>query len=751
MQLYKDFNNVNLTAILCLINKQLMTIAKRNLSIKKFGSNSAQIDAAKQSIFDTKTVLTGLNFGALGALFNTFLIVPFYGSFCLYFGQVFVLICLLTRGLNAALIAVIISASAVAISQNNPFLFVIMLSEMFVIHMLLKKGYFVLQASFLFWLLIGTPLTLAFIAATSQFNSDILVISGLTQAINGLVCACLSALIYTFVPINSKYRVYKSAPPKFARIIFSLCMLTVTLPTLIVALVFTWKSTNQKEIEISSSLLVQAEQLSLATEDLIQKQKTTLEMGALSLSHTNDLDLAQMLLNHTWQKHSIFTSMAVTSTNGKVLVSAPIKYSRMLQQGQYVTLEQQNYFQESKKTLQAVVSEALVGRHFEQTPMIAVVAPIIKNGEFAGAIQGAIQLDDSKVLNSLNILQKNKQYYVVLDQNKKVVLASKELDIKELSNFDYKTSSNLIVESIPSLSHRGNSYIYQSVTTKNGWEVFVLTEPEAVTFVITDNFYILGFSILTILMIFSLIITSLAKRVTRPLVQLSQFFANPNSTTFDIKDDNVSYEIVKVTEQLSRSKKIMIDFQHQLENQVEEKTHQLRHLNEQLFTLSQKDCLTGLLNRSGFDELANASFRNCIRNHLKISMVLVDIDFFKNINDTYGHPAGDECIKCVAQVLSQFCKRETDVVGRYGGEEFIIMLVGGRVEEHHELLKLILTNIENMSIKVDDATINLTVSMGVSSLKKNYTMSFKEIIKSADEQLYKSKRSGRNKISIYLQ
>jgi diguanylate cyclase (GGDEF)-like protein len=195
----------------------------------------------------------------------------------------------------------------------------------------------------------------------------------------------------------------------------------------------------------------------------------------------------------------------------------------------------------------------------------------------------------------------------------------------------------------------------------------------------------------------------------------------------------------------------MLNFQQQLSEQVQDKTKQLILINQQLYNLAQKDGLTKLLNRSGFDDLAQTTFRSCVRNKIPLSMVIIDIDDFKLINDTYGHPCGDQCIVSIATTLSQYCKRTTDLMGRYGGEEFIILLSGGNIKEHHELTKSIHNSVHNTKISNDDVVVKMTISAGVSSLRTNFGMTYEGLVKSADEQLYKSKRTGKNKISIYAQ
>jgi diguanylate cyclase (GGDEF)-like protein len=303
---------------------------------------------------------------------------------------------------------------------------------------------------------------------------------------------------------------------------------------------------------------------------------------------------------------------------------------------------------------------------------------------------------------------------------------------------------------------QGKSYLYYKASTEHDWTIIVLSSPQLITHIISRNFYILAVSLLTTLIVFAFIANHLSKRITLPLVHLADHFNDTRHPEDIEKEAEVSVELVKVSQRLISSRDVMLNFQQKLSEQVEDKTKQLKSLNRQLYNLAQKDGLTKLLNRSGFDELAQTTFRSCVRNDIPLSMVLIDIDDFKLINDTYGHPFGDKCIVSVAKALNKHCKRNTDLMGRYGGEEFIILLSGGNIEEHHELTKSIhssvqKTQIENNDDVIKDKLVKMTISIGVSSLSTNFGMTYEGLVKSADEQLYKSKRTGKNKISIYAQ
>jgi diguanylate cyclase (GGDEF)-like protein len=619
----------------------LARFRRRDFVIKKLVSQSPQ---HSESVFSAGIFLFGLGFGIMGALTNYFLSIPFYGYFSLYFGQILVLLCLVTRGLNAGIIASVISATALAVKLDDPFLFIILVSETFVVHMMLRNGKTLLLADAIYWLFIGVPLTLLLLILTSATSSELLIISGLTLSINGIFGASLAALIYSFLPIKNVYKKYRVKPPKLATVIFSLCMLTVTLPTIIISLIFTWQNIDQKEQEIANTLTRQSEQI-------------------------------------------------------------------------------------------MYVVDAFVDSHLAAVNTLATTFP---NSDFSLPVQ--------TVLNATAFYE-----YVITDKNNMILFASPKLELVTLSQFSYQPSENLLIDKIPELTFQNNKYLYYQSITQHEWTITVLTSPNIVTQVISKNFYILAACLFITFVVFAIIANQLSKRITLPLVNLANHFNDSSASEDMVSEAEISDEMKKVTDKLINSREIMLNFQQHLSLQVQDKTKQLTTLNNQLYNLAQKDGLTNLLNRSGFDDLANTTFRNCVRNHIPLSMVLIDIDDFKQINDTYGHPFGDTCIISISKTFNRFCKRTTDLLGRYGGEEFIILLSGGDIEEHHELTKRIHRAVQKTKVSSEDIVVRMTISIGVSSMGSNYGMSFEGLVKSADEQLYKSKRTGKNKISIYSQ
>jgi diguanylate cyclase (GGDEF)-like protein len=159
------------------------------------------------------------------------------------------------------------------------------------------------------------------------------------------------------------------------------------------------------------------------------------------------------------------------------------------------------------------------------------------------------------------------------------------------------------------------------------------------------------------------------------------------------------------------------------------------------------DALTGIHNRRFFDENMKRTISSLSRSGSLLSMLMIDIDFFKRYNDSYGHLEGDKCLKIVAETLSNSITRADDFVVRYGGEEFALVLPN--TDEHGARLiaEKALDNIRkrNITHEQNDAADCLTISIGATTGKVEHTHSADDFVKKADEMLYKSKQNGRNR------
>ena len=220
---------------------------------------------------------------------------------------------------------------------------------------------------------------------------------------------------------------------------------------------------------------------------------------------------------------------------------------------------------------------------------------------------------------------------------------------------------------------------------------------------------------------------------------------------FDLKRD--MFWIDSVVEDITERKvaeETLRQAHAELEIKVSERTQELRLLNEKLQQLSIQDGLTGIANRRYFDEFLEREWQRASRERIPLSLILLDVDLFKHYNDTYGHVAGDQCLKRVARVLQGVTKRATDLAARYGGEEFALILPNTNQEGAIGLGEKILDGVRELGIRNASSVSGqiVTVSLGIATCIPSDSTTPDSLIMAADQALYQAKNAGRNQLQV---
>ena len=190
-----------------------------------------------------------------------------------------------------------------------------------------------------------------------------------------------------------------------------------------------------------------------------------------------------------------------------------------------------------------------------------------------------------------------------------------------------------------------------------------------------------------------------------------------------------------------------------LESEVEDRTSELRASQRQLERMAHEDFLTSLLNRRSFSDRAITEISNAIRFLRPVSLLLVDIDHFKNVNDTYGHSAGDLVLKAIASSMKKTC-REGDLICRYGGEEFVVLLHASEPDKARVLATRLRQAINEIRVTSDNQSISVTASFGMVCLEEmtqteeSAEKLLEQLLASADQAMYQVKMSGRDAIKV---
>jgi diguanylate cyclase (GGDEF)-like protein len=187
-----------------------------------------------------------------------------------------------------------------------------------------------------------------------------------------------------------------------------------------------------------------------------------------------------------------------------------------------------------------------------------------------------------------------------------------------------------------------------------------------------------------------------------------------------------------------------------LTGSLRDRNRQLRDARRQLTDLANVDELTGLGNRRLVNNVLQEEINRARRSGTLLSIIMLDVDYFKNYNDTYGHPAGDDVLQLLADVMQRATSRAGELVARYGGEEFILILPGASgitgMRTATRLRELV--NLENILHETSEVSDHITVSQGLVTVRPDSDLDPKSLIEVADKALYRAKNAGRNAIEV---
>ena len=263
---------------------------------------------------------------------------------------------------------------------------------------------------------------------------------------------------------------------------------------------------------------------------------------------------------------------------------------------------------------------------------------------------------------------------------------------------------------------------------------------------ITINISVVTFILLIIFILYVKRVFKHLKRLTKDVLQY-----DPKKNNFPLNrvdgNDEISMvhnAITSMVEKINSYTNMLDKLNLSLEEKVKDRTRKLENSNNELKLLASTDPLTKLFNRRYFTKTSEHILDITKRNNTDLSIIMLDIDDFKSVNDTYGHKVGDDVIVAVANILEEF-SRNSDIVCRFGGEEFIILTPETNFKGAMVVAEKIRLEVENKTININDVELKFTVSIGISQVINDKDYNIEASIHRADEALYEAKKSGKNK------
>ena len=266
-----------------------------------------------------------------------------------------------------------------------------------------------------------------------------------------------------------------------------------------------------------------------------------------------------------------------------------------------------------------------------------------------------------------------------------------------------------------------------------------------------NNMLILGAVVITAAILLSIILMiRLARGVIRPLSRIIKGVEAMGKGELDARIENIQGEVFQplanVINQMAEGVKLT---QIEMQQRIDAATLELRQAKSQAEQEARIDSLTGLCNRRAFMERASDELLRARRYGHPLAVAMIDIDFFKRINDQWGHAIGDQVLMAFADILKK-SMRAVDIIARIGGEEFVLMMTETPIEEAMQVAERIRKDVESASLQLGDTRLQWTASFGITILYgDDYSVS--TALVRADKALYRAKDAGRNRVEVDLQ
>lgn len=563
-------------------------------------------------------------------------------------------------------------------------------------------------------------------------------------------------------------------------------VLVATLPVISLALVLSERTTNERLETTSTILTSQAESIAGIADSLMQRYVNELTDAARIIQPrlTNpDLPVETPML----QVHRMTTgimSMIAADTSGRVVATTQKAGDTIVASEVHaLTNLNEEYFTAPLRTGEPYISGRLEDPAGRFPIAAAIGVPIVDaDATVSGVLMGFYDLVGLSRAQS-PLADRHGIRTLMLDRTGQIMFASANtgLSIRDnlagrpmLSAPDRAPGETFDFVQTAESSGETVRYLGTAYPIRGGWKLILYQPLAQIEDALLDDYGVALVWLAGALLISICLALALANSLSDPLESLAHsvrnFDLNLNQPTpepssdaprelltifdhlrsLDMRLRGTYQQLRKSVHQGEKLRGELIYVIATREKEIEQRTEELKVANETLERLSREDSLTGLANRRWFAEFLAGAWQRALRDKTPICILIMDIDDFKAFNDNYGHQKGDTCLKLVANTIRRAVGRASDLVSRYGGEEFIVVLGDTPLEGGLKIAENIRAAVERLGIEHTGAKRHgrVTVSVGVTSTLPTRDTQPDAVLVAADRAMYNAKNDGKNKVAF---
>ncbi len=476
-----------------------------------------------------------------------------------------------------------------------------------------------------------------------------------------------------------------------------------------------------------------------------------------------DASTLQPRLRLLRQMHPGMLTTFGAAPDGRMLIAEPARDAAgRADYWRGVNLADRDYFRAALRNRAASVSGISHSHGHGQGMLIGIAAPVFDaRGKLLGVV-GAV-LDADKLQADLDHLAGPRDALALLDPQGRIVAASAALNVRRgAAAHDNRTLRHALALPVGHVADVDPSPWWEQrglrETLPQGWQVLALGPRQFFAHALLLALGLLALLLLAMALTLRLLIRSTTRRLLTPVHALAKELASfdPSSATelppgvrdapYELQPivDALEAHVALIQELLTQREETLAEREHE----IEQRTRELRRAVAALGESARTDALTGLTNYRGWRELAESLWREAQDGHGEIAAIACDIDHFKAYNDTYGHPAGDECLRRVAAALRETLGSAARVLARSGGEEFMALFLPAPHRHTQELALAARAAVAALAIAHSgSAPGHVTLSLGFSVMLADPDARLDVLLRAADLALYRAKRNGRDQVA----